>query len=327
MKVRAVVISILALVLLLSGAVITAQDSGADACLGLSPEDCQLINTASMNTFASAQSFNQNWEINFSVTGVPDSPPISFNATGVGPVVLDLAAAGDGIPISVQQDINVNMSSPDGDESATLVATLVDNIFYIEMDGEVQGVDLMEAMNAAESGAFDGFLPVDPAAMMEDPTSAMGEDMDMEAMMGLTSELAALSEIEGFLSYTRDGSTFNFTADLGTLISAPEFMQAMSAIGEASGDPESAQMAAMLPMMFDTAVMTVQQRVDEANMIVNGLTVTLDATIDPMMITGEAEGEPVVITFLFNVDLSDINNEFSITAPANATLIPLNPQN
>lgn len=326
MKVRAVIISILALVLVLSGAAVSAQD-GPDACLGLSPEDCQLINTATMNTLASAQSFSQNWEINFSVTGVPDSPPVSFNATGTGPVVLDMNATGDSIPLSFQQDISVDISSPDGNQTGTLVATLVDNIFYIEMDGQAQGFDLMEAMNAAESGAFDGMLPVNPAEVMEDPTAALGEDVDMEAMMGLTSELAALSEVPGFLTYTRDGNTFNFTADLVALISAPEFTEAMNAIGEASGDPQSAQMAAMLPMMFDTAVMTVQQRVDEANMIVNGLTVTLDATVDPMMITGEQDGEPVVITFMFNVDMSDINNEFSIAAPANATLVPLNPQN
>lgn len=320
MKVRTVFVSVIAILMLMFAAVVDAQD--VDPCLGLNESDCQLINTATLNTLASAQSFNQNWTINFSVTGSPTGEDVIFNATGSGPVVLDMAAM-DGIPLTFQQMIDVEFSDMGSMQSASLVATLSDGIFYFDLgDGNVQGINLMEAMDAAESGGMG--LPIDPSEIMEDPTSALGEDVDMEALMTLGEDLGALAAIPGFLNYNRDGAVYTFTADIGTLISNPDFSNALMQIGEATGQSDVASMGMLLPMLLDNGVITVRQTVDEANMLVTGLNFRLDGTVNAGALTGETEMPPIVIVLDFNVELSDLNGNFSIVAPENATLIPLN---
>lgn len=312
MKLRALI-----LILLLA---IASVANAQDACFGLSEEDCAAINSAYE---AELNSFMMDFSIDFTVTGIPDGD-ILFSVTGSGPFEMDAAAMMamaemgsmmvEDIPVDMALTMDVSFDVPDmGAQSATIGFVMVDNVLYLQdpESGMWAGLDLLEAAN---DPSLTGGLPVDPA-MFSDP-AALGE----MAGMGDMAPFEALLEVPGFISYTRDGDVFNFVADFTSLLTAPEFMSALEAIGEATGDPSIASLGMLAPMILQEGVISVQQTVTDG--VVTGLEFNTTALINGAMIDSSLEA-PVALDLSFVVNVTDLNQDFDIQPPAEFEMIPL----
>jgi hypothetical protein len=312
MKFRSFILSLILTLSLFFGAVAQAQE--VDPCLGLSADDCAVINGAFGNAFLAAQSFKIDYTVDFAVTGVPEGD-ITFTHTGSGPVALDLAAA---FPLSLGLNTTNAWNSPDGPGSGDVELRIVDGIMYIFDGSAWMGVNLVEAMNNPDlAGQLGVPLPTSPEAL-DDLSGQLGGAMTPEMMDAVMS----LVSVPGFLNYVRNGNTFTFTADLKPVLSAPEFTTALTAIGEAAGDPSIAMLGGIAPMILTTGVITVDQTVNTELNIIDDFRFAVDAEIngamlDPNMTT------PVKLTLVFTFKLSEINGAFDFVAPEGATLIPM----
>ena len=310
MKMRKVAIATAVSLLAIAGA---AQ--AQDVCFGLAEGDCAVITSATENTLASATSFNQAWTIDFSVTGVPDMGAISFVANGSGPVVFDPSAP---FPISFDQTVTATFNDGTTSGGGDTQAIIKDGMLYVNQgEAGFGSVNLTEALADAST---NGTLPVNPSDIM----GMGGDSAQMEQMMGMMSSLAPLAEIDGFLTYTRNGATFTFVADITKLISDPNFQTTLTELSSAAG-PEGQQLAMMgsiLPMLLSEGTITVMQTVDEGANIVTGLDFNVSANINGAMMDPNMT-EPIVISLKFSVDLSDVNGSFNIAAPANSTPIEM----
>lgn len=312
MKLRA-----FALVSLLMMAMMASVSQAQDPCLGLSESDCALINEASTNTLASAQSFFQDWSIDFSVTGVPDSGDIMFKTTGSGPVVLDLANTT--FPLSFDQTLSVAFNDGvSGEQTGAVQARVVNAVMYVEFGQGWQGIDLAAALS---DPSIAGQLPVNPA----DLASGNIPGLDTEALGAALPALLQLSQVPGFLSYSRSGADFTFVADLATLAQSPDFSTALTSLSTALGEQgqQVAGLGMVLPMLLSEGKITVVQTVDEAAKIVTGLKFIVNASINAGMISGDSAAAPVVVALTFDVKLSRVNEAFDIVAPEGATMLPL----
>jgi hypothetical protein len=312
MKLRA-----FALVSLLMLAMMASVSQAQDACLGLAEADCALINEATNNTLASAQSFFQDWSIDFSVTGVPDSGDVTFKSTGSGPVVLDMANAT--FPLSFDQTLSVTFNDGmSGEQTAPVQARIANAVLYVEFGQGWQGIDLAAALN---DPAVAGQLGINPA----DLASGNIPGLDTEALGSALPALLQLSQVPGFLSYSRSGADFTFVADLATLVQSPDFNTALTSLSTSLG--EQGQLVAgigmILPMLLSEGKITVVQTVDEAAKIVTGLKFLVSASINAGMISGDSAAAPVVINLAFDVKLSRVNEAFDIVAPEGATMLPM----
>jgi hypothetical protein len=312
MKIRKFAVLAVSAAMMLAG-VSNAQDMGMMGCPGgLAQADCDVIAAATANTLA-LTSFNQDWTINFSVSGIPDSEPLVFDVSGSGPVVLDMSNAE--MPLSFEQQFTVSASGG-GAEALEFSSTAIvqDNMFYVDLgDGDWRVLDIAEAQESGAAG-----LPINPQDL------ASGEGM--EQLAGILPTAMALAEAPGFLNYVREGDDFTFTADFSSLFTSQEFSTIITQLSE-TADSETQQvlgMASILPMIMQEGTITVVQSVDAGANLVTGLSFTVDVTIDPAMLAGMMGGgadvptEPIVVSLNFNVAVSDPNGAFEITAPADA---------
>ncbi|XWX03829.1 hypothetical protein VZO05_15095 [Aggregatilineales bacterium SYSU G02658] len=279
-----------------------------DTCFGLSASDCAAIASATENTLSTVMSFNQTWSIDFRVSGIPDSGDITFNATGSGPVILDLMGA---FPLSFDQSITASFSDGLSSGGGMTGAILKDGILYVDMgDGMWGSLNLLSALESGEVGGQE--LPLDLDAL------ASG-DVDPEAALGALEAFGDLAAIPGFLTYTRMGDTFTFVADLTRLINDPSFQNGVSSLAMTAGE-DGAQIAglvSLLPMLLSEGRIEVVQQIDSSANIVTGIGFNVNATIDSAMLTGS--DTPITITLFFRVDLSEPNGSFDIQAPDNVT--------
>jgi hypothetical protein len=301
---------------LLLAIVAPVSQAQLDPCLGLSASDCALINEASANTLASAQSFFQEWTIDFSVNGVPGSGAISFNAVGSGPVVLDMMNAD--LPLKFDQTINVSFNDGTTGDSGAVQARIVDGVFYFESGQGWMGVNLLEVAN---NPALAGQLPINP----EDLMSGDIPGLDTEALGSALPALLGLVNTPGFLNYSRSGADFTFVADLAALTKSPDFSTALINLSGALGEQgqQIAGFGMILPMLLSEGKITVVQTVNEEARIVTGLQFLVNASVNAGMLTGDSAAAPVVVDLKFTVSLSRVNEAFDIVAPEGAMMMPL----
>jgi len=315
MKFRAIIATLFTTLMLALSSLVSAQD--VDLCFGLAQADCDAI-TAAYAT--EVNSFTQDFSINFSLTGLPAEAggDITFNVSGVGPFAVDLSKE---LPVEMALPMNVSFSGPDGSGEGSIEIRIVDGFVYIqnpEDTSEWIGVNALEAANDPSLTGGLG-LPLDPASLTEADAEALMADLPIdEDTLALIDALAA---VPGFLAYERAGDTYTFTADVGALITAPEFNQALETIGELTGDPSVASMGMIVPMLLSDGTMQVVQVVDPGSNTVTGLEFYMDATVNGSMLDASLT-EPIVVNLDFTVQLSDINADFTFEAPANATIMP-----
>lgn len=302
--------SLVALLVAMTG-LVSAQD---DTCLNLAAADCEYLNAATANSASVlSTSFQQAFTLDLTVSGVPESGDVEFHVTGSGPVVANAEAPG-GVPVDFAATINADFTDGTTPNSGTLEVRLVDGIFYFQDPSDNnawKGISIEDAM--AQAGTNP--MMTDPTTF--DPASLGLDEATLNSIMGLT-------EVEGFLDYSRSGETFTFTADIGALLKSTEWTNFTTEIAPAlQQNPDTAQAAMMLgvlPMLLSEGTIQVVQVVDPALNAVTEFSVLMDGTVNAGMMSGDSSAAPIVMSFAFNVKLSDVGGSFTIEAPADAEI-------
>lgn len=295
MKARSLVLVLSLVLALIVSSVAQAQD--IDTCFGLSEADCEVLTSASGQALMIAENFTMDYGLDVNITGIPDGD-VMFSHSGVGPVALDPMAD---FPLSLnlmtQNSFDI---AGDADEGPVPFA-IYEGILYMQVEDQWVGMNLIEMMEDPEFAAqFEGLT--DPEAMAEELSGQMPEIDDATA-----EQLAGLLSIEGFLTQVRNGDTFEFTADIGALLSAPEFNEAITELAAVDESGSAGMVGMMLPMVLENGVIQVNQRVNEGLGAVDRVEVYVDATINGAMLDPDLE-EPIVIDINFWVELSALND-------------------
>lgn len=340
---------LLVIILVLSLAPLaSAQDTVM--CFNLSADDCAILQaadakSAEMTSFRIDYTFNLDANVSsLAAMGLSEGAgpgTIKITSSGGGPFMLDMAKLVEDPTqaIALAMDLVAAFSDGTTDESANVSFVIVDGVFYMKNpEGEEWvGFSLADAM--AMSG-----LPIDPMSLMgsgagTDPTALLGA-----AGMGM-GDMEALANIPGFINQERladeamMGQTmypFRTTIDLAALFAAPEFQtmlnQAMSAAGGASGDSSMAMMGAMIPMLLSNSTLTISttQWIGADDLFTHRFTLDVNASVDLNALMSAAGGtsdapklDPITVVLNLAVDLSEINSSFDISAPAGATMMPM----
>lgn len=294
---RRILFVMLAIMLVLS---MVPAAMAQDLCFGLSAEDCAAIDAASLATINDVTSFNADFSIDFSLTGLPDGD-ITFNLTGSGPVAM---TTGD-VPVNMDLAIDTSWSGPDGDGSASIGFMIVDGIAYLDAgDGNWESADIVEALSDPSIAGQMPDFSADGLAELGIPPEVLGVMM---------ANIPTLFSIPGTISYTRDGDVFSFDMDIAAILASPEFATMMTEIAEAAGEDGAmiAGVGGMVPFIVQSSNINITQTV--TGDYLTGLSFGADATLD-LSAVDETMG---IITFdlLFDIQLSELNSEFSFAAP------------
>jgi len=301
--------SLLALLIATVGAV-SAQDSMT--CLNLSAADCAYINAADANTStALGSAFTQTFTIDGTVSGIPDQADATFHAEGTGPIVENKASTD--VPVNFSSTLKASYAGNGQSGDVTTEVRLVDGIFYFmdPSDKTWKGFKLQDAMASMQSN------PMMPNASTFDPSKLGLDQTDMAALM-------ELPKAEGFLDYSRDGETFTFTADLGALLKSSEWAKfTANVMPKLQKNPDMAQASMVisaLPMLLSSGTVKVVQVVDPSVNAVTELSLLIDGSVNAGAMSGDATAKPIVLSFNFNLKLSDLGGSMTVEAPADAQI-------
>lgn len=307
MKIRSAMMVLISVLVLVFSSVAQAQDMpDVDLCFGLAEADCAAIEGATGDILLSAENFSIDYSIDLNVTGLPDGD-ILFSHSGIGSLAIDPTAE---FPISMSLDTLNNIDAMGDTFTDPIPVGIVDGILYVQVEGAWQGVNLIEAMDDPEfAQMFEGLN--DPEAMADE---MMGEmpDMDPETMEAL----GALLSIDGFLSQTRSGDDFQFTADLGTLFTSPEFSEAITSAAEMDESGMVMGLGMMLPMLLEDGTIQLTRHLNTELNAVDRVELAIDGVINAAMMDPELE-DPIVIDLDFSFQVGGINEspvEFAVPA-------------
>jgi hypothetical protein len=310
MKVRTFLKTSLAALLIASVGLVSAQDMN----FGLSAEDAAYLAAASENTVAAlGSSFQQDFTIDATIAGIPDSEDVVLHVDGSGPVV---AADNADVPLNFAATLNVSANDGTTTTDTSLEIRLVDGIVYVQdpESGKWMGVSVADAMAQAENN------PMVPNPTTFDPSELGLDEADLAALM-------ELPNAEGFLSQTRDGETFTFTADIGALLKSAEWAKVSASLApKLQQNPDTAQGAmvlAALPMLLSEGTIKVVQVVDPSLNAVTELSLLIDGAVNAGAMTGDASADPVTLSFNFTVKVSEIGGEFTVEAPEGAEMMEM----
>jgi len=301
--------SLLALLIATVGAV-SAQDNMS--CLNLSADDCTYLTTAAANTStALGSAFTQTFTIDATVSGIPDQADATFHADGTGPIVENPASTD--VPVNFSSTLNASYAGNGTSGDVATEVRLVDGVLYYmdPADKSWKGVKVQDVMANVQSN------PMMPNASTFDPSKLGLDETDMTALM-------ELPKAEGFLDMSRDGETFTFTADLGALLKSGEWTKFSTQIApKLQKNPDTAQFSmvlGVLPMLLSSGTIKVVEVVDPSVNAVTELSVLIDGEVNAGMMSGDSSAKPVVVSFAFNLKLSDLDGSFTVEAPADAVI-------
>lgn len=322
---KLMVLSVMVMALLVMFIPATSAQEGG--CFNLPQADCDYINAAAANT-AAATSFYQKFSLNFDVSGLqgiamlsPGLPSaVSLQVAGEGPFVVDTA---DEFPAN----LNLPMSVTIDGTPAEVGFSVVDSVLYLTFNGQTVGIPIIEFLNQAGMGNMLG-------------DGAMTGNMDALGSLG------TMFPVDTFINYTREAdvdwngmsvSPFMLTFDLSGLLQSPEMGSmlgmATSMLGSAAeSDPTTAMLLQSLPQIMGALdlKLDVTQYVGTDNFIhkltfnFNG-TADLDAMIGALM-GGAGGGQSmglgvVTIVIAFDVELTQLNEALTVTAPEGAVML------
>ncbi len=337
---------------LMLGAVVTVSAQGMDPCLGLSASDCQILADAEAKA-AELTNFTQSFKFSLDIGGLgmlaPGMSTINISASAVdSPFVLDAAKAMDDPTAALAMAMNLKGSisgTGEGDSAGSISFVIVDGVFYAQNPetGQWAGAKLTDVIEAAGSQG----LPFDPEALLEGDTSgmdAMGDPTAALEALGLGDlDPMALLNTPGFLGQQRvaDASAngqaqyaFESTIDFGALFKSPDFRNLLNGLlqSAAEQDPESAQVAMLLPMFLQGSEASVKltRWIGQSDMFLHRLVLEVNASIDLNALAGGAgsgsqgaQMEPITLNMVLDVQLSQHNATAAPTAPAGAEIVPL----
>lgn len=299
----------------------SAQMGGpVDLCFGLSQADCAVINNATAN-MATVTSFVQTFTLNVEMSGfeMPDmSNSMSFQVTGSGPVSLT----------NTSLNLNLPMTATVGGVPAEVGFHVVDDVVYLALPEGVIGIQGATELAAAFLGGSLG----DSADMLGGMGSMMSPDM-----------LLSFLPVNDYITHVRQADTsvmgmtlspFVFSADISGMINSPEVSMLISSLAPMlsgmGGTDVPAEVGAVLqalPTLLRSLVMKldVTQYVGSDNYI-HKLTFKFNFAIDPTTLAGMVPGGlegisgPINMVINFDVELTEINQPQTITAPEGAMI-------
>lgn len=350
MKSRIVTLLLALVLVLMLVPAVSAQ--GDPSCLGLSADDCTILQTATANS-ENITSFNISYKFNFGLTGLsmlaPGTSDIVLTSDGGGPFAMDMAMMTPDNPfagLQLAMDMNGSLNDGTSEQSGSFSFMIVDGNFYMQdpTSGQWAGVNLMELVN---SGVLEqAGLPITPEMLMGGMAGAEAGSTDPMAalsMLGLGDmDPNSLMNIPGFITNARladesmMGQTmypFTTTIDMAPLFASPEFNQILSGVLETAGssDPSMAQVGPMVAMLLQNSQLTIStgQWIGADDMFVHRFTLDINAVIDLSALMGgagstsnTAQLPPINFNMSLDVSLNDINAPVSVVAPEGAEIIP-----
>ncbi|MEZ4668254.1 MAG: hypothetical protein R3E39_10095 [Anaerolineae bacterium] len=334
------------MLLIMIAVLVPAASAQTDVtCLGLNGDDCAIITAANENT-AKIQSFTQAFTFDFSVSGAGamtgGTDGVSLKANGSGPFVIDAAAADPSAMVSMAMDITGSADAGSDNQSGSISVRIVDGIIYVSdpKTGEWKGAKLADLLSSVtdQMGAMTGGA----GGASTSGTGGAAGLASNPAVMGLASAAMAFDpvKIPGFLTQTREADAdmmgqkmvaFNYTADIGALLTSPEFQKLMSQATTAAtqADPQAAQMAMMVPMLATMATgnFNYTRWVGADDGFIHRIVFAGDINLDLSAMMGAsgssgAQMPPINMKLNLTVDLSEINNTAAPVAPEGATIVP-----
>jgi hypothetical protein len=314
-------LAVLVLVLALVPAV-SAQDGSN--CLGLSAEDCSLLEKATVNAFQTTSLFSE-LDIAITVSGI-DSLGMLLGETGLpGDINIGIQSSGplffigDGRPPQTQQTVTYNATIGTDSEVGTLVASIVDNIFYLQNNDRVQGVDLTEELADSDATAAVNMNATNLAEMF---------DLDASQLSLSTTATTLPPELMGFFTFERMGDDFVLNMDINGLLASPEFAEVLGLVGALAGDelgglnPED--LAMLLPMLVEAldSTLVVTQTVDSSVPIATGNNVNFHLSFDLGVLAGSPGAfPPIVVDMVLDWQFSQFNEVFELSTPDNVEMV------
>ncbi len=353
--------SLALILIMLVGMVPIVQAQGDDnflVCGNLPEADCAILLAAAQNS-DSVNSAELSFTMDLTLSGLavmaamfgasPDEAPagdVTFTIDGGGPFMLDEAA----MP-PMKGSFEFSFSGTDGTsaEEGSTAVVILDGILYLrDESGAWIGMtftDLLES-DPTTAGMLEGLLGGEPSELPEgalNPQDLMsGNPADLLEAAGLGPEVLDILKTPGFITVTRLSDiemmgqkmyVFETRVDTKPLFASADFQaflnQAITAA--ASEDDEMAGMAMLVPMLLSSTTInvTTTQMIGAADMIQHGMTLNLVATLDlsQMMAASGAQSQsqpqmpPLVLEVNMEILLDKVNQPFTITAPAGATMV------
>jgi hypothetical protein len=320
-------------------------------CFNLPEADCDVITAASDQT-GEATSFSQTFTLVLAADGLEplglflDNLPagIDLSIEGGGPMVF---TTGTEPPFALAWDMQVEGSIDRGSGeqaiSGLLPVTVLDGMVYMPLTGEDGTAQMtgfpQAALWSAEVpliGGTLGDLPI-PEAMIMSATN-LGSLLDIDTIVERAGLLG--SGLGSTIDYMRLDSVelmdqtmypFQMTVD-GAAVIASDALPTLAAALFPDGS-SFASVIPLLPLIQDgvtsTAVLT--QYVGADDNYIHRLTLDISLTVDLSAILGSPGGTPsaadevtpVTLNFAFDVQITDYNAEFTVTAPEDAAMMTL----
>lgn len=322
MKFRSLFLVVFMMMTLLVAGVANAQDGMLDPCLGLSADDCAVINDASANGLNGAESFTMDLSIIFSAGNIPDESmsAVTFSQIGVMDVATNEASM---IGSDIAGSFDVSFSQNDGDLEEQLIEfIIVDDILYFSMEGEWLSVDITRFLeDEGLQAQLEGF-GLNPEDLMGADDGAMADDLpvDIEGLLPLLDVL----NLPGFLNYERMGDDFVFTVDFSALQALLEEDNAelLNSIVSAAAEvePTAAFIIPAIPTLINEGTIQITQTVDTGANIISAIGFDMNfAMALGALTTGDASAPATTVDLNVNIGLSNLDAVGAIEAPANAT--------
>lgn len=310
---------LIVLIMLAIFAPIIAQE--IDPCFALPAEDCAVIGSASANTQTSLTSFTHTFSLDFNLSGLTElglGEDVTLSVDGTG---IFSQADGEVVPAVLSLTLEGKLGDTD---TGVINVRLVDDIVYIQMDDAVwQSIAIQEVLESPT-------LSTANLAQL----SLNGTDTE-NALAASLESISALLNVPDFINYERltdeaGRAPFSFSLDFVPLFASSEFQQTLNqALGLAARlDPNVESTAMIAPLVLEQSDLKVNltQYVDVNANLIDGLTLSIDGTVDLNTLLGTTEEnqvEPITLNVDFAVQLADINQPQTVVAPENAVPVTL----
>lgn len=338
--------ALLIVIILALGLVSVASAQDDMTCMGLSSDDCAILQAADANS-ANIKSFTTNFQFNLTVGGLESVQPgmgeVNIRADGSGPIVMDeskMTADDPTAGLGMAMTINGSTSGTGEDASGSISFVIADGNFYLQnpATGEWEGTALSGVMDELGSSG----LPLSPDMLSGEAASAATDPTAMLSQLGLAEEdVMKIVQTPGFLVQERlaDESMmgqnmypFAFTIDFVPLFSSADFQQLLTTLSQSSSDPSMAQvgmMGQMLPMLVKEGSIKMTRWVGADDQFIHRFALDINANVDVSMLAGStgdssaAPTGPITLKMSLVVDLTDINNTAAPAAPEGAKIVPV----
>jgi hypothetical protein len=248
------------------------------------------------------------------------------------------------LTLTIPADLAETFSSEDMTipETVSIGLRLVDGVGYINLEDIAAlmpdqgipagwiGVDLSDAWELAMKDAdFNQLSEMDPDAFQ----SYMGSFQDPEFM----AEFMTIERLEDTEVAGQQAAVFLYTFDYGALFQSETFQNMMRAQMEAAAEmsgeeldedaqAEMEEAMSMMGPMFEDINLELRQVIGLDDKYIHSTEFHMDWDMSAMMAMMEPDSDGAAPTFVFDMTItsSDFNSAPEVTAPEDATLIPLN---